>query len=788
MSTSPENYYDSIAQHIKNCTVFLLFVSYNSVKSLFVSEKELLFADRENKTMCFCQLDKDAEFTGEAKDIITFAASSERNPKTDEKGLEEVLGSIKGLERYSPRKAEGFKTCTYSHDIVLAEKDDEFEFIVVDGGILLTQYKGSRDPLIIPGVYKGQKVLGIGYYFKIPKPIRTLIIDDRIDKINLDYLDSGHGISDVYIGVHTEVYYSIYRDKYGLNIHCLDESNLYIEIEDLSVWDYGYYDYKQYFSAPSKQASEYDDHIMGDDYSVEMFDRCVELYPDKSKKEYAFCDYADDVKDEAEKIIGLLAENSCSVISANPLNEAERGKLLRSNNCKCVIAFISREYIESGRINYVYFADAVKKKCVKYFLDDTPIPDDMFSTQFEQYLSYEQGTYQDRLSKLTNYLDECDCREKVASIKDYNYTTDLDGNVIITKYTGKEDKDDIVIPDEFEGHAVTSLNGVFSISVPSIQSVTIPDSVISITDSFNFSDIGYIGTVKIGKGVRNISDCFRSNRIDKIIIDPENPWLFEKNGMAFYKSEQDNVLFCLDRTTKEIVFPDNATHIGNNAFSGCSGLESVTIPDSVTYIGDYAFLNCSGLESVIIPDGVTHIGSKAFYNCSGLKSVTIPDSVTHIGSFAFCYCFGLGSVIIPDSVTHIGDYAFSDCSGLKSIILPKGVTNIGSRAFSDCSGLESITIQEGDITFGKQVFDSCTNLKLVRIMEGANICETPYTYLFANCDDLSSIVIPDSMTELNSILRKNEVTYYCNENTPAWNYLEKTHFDHKPLSELHSTL
>lgn len=54
------------------------------------------------------------------------------------------------------------------------------------------------------------------------------------------------------------------------------------------------------------------------------------------------------------------------------------------------------------------------------------------------------------------------------------------------------------------------------------------------------------------------------------------------------------------------------TSIGDSAFSGCSGLTSVTIPDSVTSIGNYAFYYCRSLTSVIIPDGVTSIGRGAF--------------------------------------------------------------------------------------------------------------------------------------------------------------------------------
>ena len=228
------------------------------------------------------------------------------------------------------------------------------------------------------------------------------------------------------------------------------------------------------------------------------------------------------------------------------------------------------------------------------------------------------------------------------------------------------------------------------------------------------------------------------------------------------------------------------TSIGDNAFSGCSFLISITIPDSVTSIGDSVFYR-SSLTSVTIPDsvaqigvnpfeccyalngisvsleqpyfaaidgvlfrkadkalisyparkssstytipqGITTIGDSAFSYCKSLMSVTIPDSVTSIGDSAFFCCDSLISVAIPDSVISIGDSAFSCCKSLTSITIPDSVTSIGDSAFSDCDSLTSITIPDFVTQIGVNPFVFCSSLKSISVSP-----DHPY---FAVIDDV----------------------------------------------------
>ena len=75
---------------------------------------------------------------------------------------------------------------------------------------------------------------------------------------------------------------------------------------------------------------------------------------------------------------------------------------------------------------------------------------------------------------------------------------------------------------------------------------------------------------------------------------------------------------------KTVIFNNReyiVTAIGNEAFSYCNALTSITIPNSVKSIEGYTFTGCSSLTSITIPNSVISIGKGVFQRCSSLSSV-----------------------------------------------------------------------------------------------------------------------------------------------------------------------
>lgn len=329
---------------------------------------------------------------------------------------------------------------------------------------------------------------------------------------------------------------------------------------------------------------------------------------------------------------------------------------------------------------------------------------------------------------------------------------------------------EIIIPDTYNGLPVTGIWDSAFNNCNYITSITIPDSVTSISDAFS---------------------CCGS--LTAIIVDDNNTAYTDVDGVLFNKDKTELLLYPANKSDLVYTIPDGVTSIDSHSFDGCRNLMSLILPDSVKTIWDYAFDSCQRLTTITLSEGVAFLGDDWLQDCHALNKIivdennvfysdvdgvvlnkdktklikypmgradsqyVIPDGIIYIGD-ALSQCKTLTSVIIPDSVKTIGVGAFDGCSSLESVVIPDSVTIIGGSAFAECSSLESVVIPNSVKTIGACAFFGCSSLKSVVIPDSVKTIESS---AFWGCSSLESVTIPKSVTEKGDcIFRYSESIKY----------------------------
>lgn len=201
-------------------------------------------------------------------------------------------------------------------------------------------------------------------------------------------------------------------------------------------------------------------------------------------------------------------------------------------------------------------------------------------------------------------------------------------------FTGNNVITDLVIPE-----GVTTLYWYCFNTCENLETVTLPDSL-EFIDSWAFERCSKLKTINVPANVTRINGgAFAQNSsMTSITCDPANKNYVSVNGVLFTKDMKELVAYP-GGIQGGYTVPATVNHIGDAAFYGALGLDSVTILGNLDFIGFEAFAECSKLTDVAIRDGVNYVGYWAFRGCDGIKTLTVPQSVTNIGDQAFGFAY-----------------------------------------------------------------------------------------------------------------------------------------------------
>ena len=351
----------------------------------------------------------------------------------------------------------------------------------------------------------------------------------------------------------------------------------------------------------------------------------------------------------------------------------------------------------------------------------------------------------------------------------YIIKSDDTAEIIGCKTTSTE----LTVPEEIDGHTVSSIGDYGFAKCSTLKSITIPKNIKTI-GKYAFDGCTGLINATIPTTVSSVGDYAFNNCAGlKNVTISEGVESIGKG--CFYNCT----------SLAEAVVPDTAKYVGAYAFYNCTSMVNATIGTTTESIGEYTFYNCEKLETVVIGYSVKSIGNHAFYNC-GLSKVTIPSSTQYIGKYAFANnksmtkvthkkgintidefayqnCTSLETVTLPTSLEIISKGVFRNCSLLKTANLPSSLKELGSYAFDNCSSLPTVTIPTGVTVINDCTFNKCTSLATVTINSNVtsigfdafrdcafsaitlpNTVETIKGGAFRGCAKLTKIIIPDA--------------------------------------------
>lgn len=185
------------------------------------------------------------------------------------------------------------------------------------------------------------------------------------------------------------------------------------------------------------------------------------------------------------------------------------------------------------------------------------------------------------------------------------------------------------------------------------------------------------------------------------------------------------------------VIIEDISKISNRVFADCKSLKKLTInvADGPTSVPSALVRGCENLQTVVFTGrtkNLTVIEAAAFKGTKNLNTISLPDTIKTIGKESF-YSSGIENIHLPEDLKQIGTMAFAR-SGLKDIVIPNKTKRLREYAFLDCEELTEVVLPDSITKIPSGIFEKCYSLKTVN----ASNVDTACDYAFYGCKNLET--------------------------------------------------
>lgn len=204
----------------------------------------------------------------------------------------------------------------------------------------------------------------------------------------------------------------------------------------------------------------------------------------------------------------------------------------------------------------------------------------------------------------------------------------------------------------------------------------------------------------------------------------------------------------LDFTPWDELISSGKVTVSNNKVTKITMQDEILeIDPSITALSSNIFKNTTYKE-VYVPETITS-ASNAF-NQSNVETIILADGMTTVPASIATGATSLRKVVLPTTAKNFGNYAFDGCENLTDINMPS-VMSLGLGCFKNCKGIKEFTFNEGTTvtTVSRDTYSPFYGAGLTNVTISEGVTTLP-NYMFCDCEDLSSVYLPTTLSKIGS--------------------------------------